>query len=253
MKKIIPLFSLALVALFACSESTTSPSQPTSTNALSSVGLASSSSTLAIACSNLASHEFCDTRDGKSYPFVVIGSQTWMAKNLNYGTKILNTVSHQSNDGVIEKYCYNDDDANCEKYGGLYQWAEAMAKASACSYTLCEDKTETSHQGICPSGWHLPTDNDWTNLSLSLGSQSGKKIKAKSPEFDGNDDYGFNALPAGVRMNEFSFLGTWGYFWTASENLSSYGWHRYLAKGMSDIGRGNDFKTEAYSVRCVQD
>jgi len=91
-----------------------------------------------------------DPRDGKNYATVQIGTQCWMAQNLNVGTRIDGTAT-QANNGTIEKYCYSDNDANCTTYGGLYQWDEMM------QYT-----TTQGVQGICPTGWHLPVDAEWT-------------------------------------------------------------------------------------------
>ncbi|MFA4924869.1 MAG: FISUMP domain-containing protein, partial [Ignavibacteriaceae bacterium] len=85
------------------------------------------------------------TYSGKVYHAVKIGSQTWLKENLDVGTMIQGTANPSDN-GTIEKYCYNNDTANCNKYGGLYQWNEAMQYI----------KTEKA-KGICPTGWHIPT------------------------------------------------------------------------------------------------
>ena len=103
-----------------------------------------------------------DLRDGLSYNTVQIGSQCWMAQNLNYGQHIL---SHDSaflhseaiNNGVIEKYCLGNDPTNCQDYGGLYDWNEMM-----------EYSTTENIQGVCPGGWYLPSDNEWNILILHL-------------------------------------------------------------------------------------
>ena len=88
-----------------------------------------------------------DYRDGQQYPTILIGSQCWLAKNLNVGIKINNGSLSPSNNGIIEKYCYNNDTNYCNTYGGLYEWNEMM------QYSLIE-----SSQGICPCGWHIPSD-----------------------------------------------------------------------------------------------
>ena len=93
-----------------------------------------------------------DTRDNKVYPTVQIGTQCWMAANLNFGLTIAGTI-HQADNCIAEKYCYNGTVANCTQYGGLYQWDELMKF----------DDTPAG-QGLCPPGWHVPTETDWTTL-----------------------------------------------------------------------------------------
>jgi hypothetical protein len=108
---------------------------------------------------------FTDTRDGKVYTTVYIGTQCWMKQNLNIGTRIAG-AGNQTNNGTIEKYCYDDNESNCDYYGGLYQWNEMM------QYT-----TTQGVKGICPKGWHLPTNNEWNVLSTFLGGSAGGKMK----------------------------------------------------------------------------
>ena len=91
------------------------------------------------------------------YDTVLIGSQCWMAENLNVGTMVSGTTT-MTNNPVIEKYCYQNLDSNCIQDGGLYQWEEAM------QYTTVEGA-----QGICPAGWHIPAESDWQTLELTLG------------------------------------------------------------------------------------
>jgi len=91
--------------------------------------------------------------DGKWYRTVLLGSQCWFAKNLNCGTMISNTVE-QTNNATVEKWCYNNDEANCTTYGGYYEWWEMM------NY----DSTTTPKKGICPSGWHIPSLDEWYTL-----------------------------------------------------------------------------------------
>jgi hypothetical protein len=93
-----------------------------------------------------------DIRDNKVYQTVQIGSQCWLASNLNYGTTIASSQDQRDN-CIPEKYCYNDNPINCTNNGGLYQWDELMQF----------DET-TADQGFCPPGWHIPTENDWNTL-----------------------------------------------------------------------------------------
>ena len=106
-------------------------------------------------------NDFIDSRDGKIYGTVQIGSQCWMSENLNIGTRINSGVIMTDND-TIEKYCYDNLEANCDTSGGLYRWDEMMQYV-----------TTDSTQGICPKGWHLPGDEEWKTLEMYLGmSQS---------------------------------------------------------------------------------
>lgn len=202
---------------------------------------------------------FEDPRDGQTYNTVQIGSQCWFAENLNIGTRI-DGANNQTDNSTIEKYCYSDDDANCTTYGGLYQWDEMM------QYVTTE-----SEQGICPDGWHLPTDGDWKTMEMELGmSQSqadavnwrgideGEKMKSTSGwnnNGNGTNSSGFNALPGGLRSSggSFLYLGNYGYWWSSTEDSGTYAWHRSLSYGYDQVGRGYDGKTYGFSVRCLKD
>lgn len=105
---------------------------------------------------------FKDPRDGKIYPTVQIGSQIWLAKNLDFKTP--------------NSWCYEDDFEYCKDYGRLYTWNDAMI--------------------ACPKGWHLPSDSEWTQLDQAIHSNASTLC---SKEWDGPDTYGFSAIPAGVR------------------------------------------------------
>ena len=138
---------------------------------------------------------FTDTRDGKVYTTMQIGAQCWMNQNLNIGTRIAGT-SNQTNKGTSKKYCYSNTEANCTTYGGLYQWDEMM------QYT-----TTAGVKGICPTGWQLPTDTEWTSLATYLGGESvaGGKMKETgithwtSPNTGATNSSGFTGLPGGYR------------------------------------------------------
>ena len=93
-----------------------------------------------------------DYRDNQTYPTVLIGTQCWMAKNMNIGTRI-DGMNNMSNTGTIEKYCTTNLETNCDVYGGLYQWSEMM-----------QYSTTPGAQGICTPGWHIPTDDEWKIL-----------------------------------------------------------------------------------------
>jgi uncharacterized protein (TIGR02145 family) len=163
---------------------------------------------------------------GGSGGTVKIGGKTWMAKNLNIAT--------------ANSQCYDNDPANCAKYGRLYTWDDAMS--------------------ACPSGWHLPSDADWTALTDAAGGESvaGTKLKSKSGwDFNGNgtDEYGFSALPGGVGLRSGSTVmaGNVGYWWSSTESSADHAWIRSMAFSDKYVDKDNSIKTMLYSVRCVQD
>ena len=192
-----------------------------------------------------------DVRDGQIYQTVQIGEQCWMAENLNIGTMI-NGSNDQTDDGTIEKYCYENSTSNCDTYGGLYQWNEMM------QYT-----TTQGVQGICPEGWHLPTDAEWTTLVDFLGGSSvaGGKMKEagyahwNSPNTGATNESGFTALPGGCRntFGYFNYLGSTAYFWSSTEDDTYVAWDRYLFYNSDNVVRYDNAKHNGYSVRCFQD
>ncbi|MBP7849510.1 MAG: hypothetical protein KA053_04480 [Lentimicrobiaceae bacterium] len=201
-----------------------------------------------------------DTRDGQIYPTVQIGTQCWMAKNLNLGT-LITATSEQMNNTTIEKYCYNDNVSNCDIYGGLYQWDEMM------DYTTTEGA-----QGICPDGWHLPTDGEWCtlttfldptvncNLTGSFGTDAGGKMKDTGTTYwntvnvGATNSSGFSALPAGYRYNGIIyFLNATAAFWSSTETYYSNGTYWYLQNNSAAVYRDILGKTLGFSVRCLLD
>ena len=103
--------------------------------------------------------------DGNIYGTIQIGSQCWMRHNINVGTTVLcngaggtSCATTPSNDNAIEKWCYNNTTSYCTTYGGFYSWAEAMQLPAICDSTDCSAQVQTPHRGICPSGFHIPTD-----------------------------------------------------------------------------------------------
>lgn len=188
---------------------------------------------------------------GEDYATVQIGGQCWMAENLNIGTMITGVTS-QANNGIVEKYCYSDNMANCSIYGGLYQWNEMM------QYTTLE-----SSQGICPTGWHLPSFLDWLILDGALPSPDKASRLADNAALwtdgplDGSPHFattGFNALPAGYRSTNGAFYSQNGFtnFWTSSEGGGTPGNSGFFFFSTEfALGTGN--KALGYSVRCVKD
>jgi uncharacterized protein (TIGR02145 family) len=169
---------------------------------------------------------FSDQRDGKTYITVKIGKQTWMAENLNYSAS--------------DSKCYGNDESNCQKYGRLYDWNTAMKS--------------------CPSGWHLPSRNEYKELDEAVGGENiaGKKLKANSGwnnNGNGTDEYGFSALPGGYSISGGSFdgVGDYGSWWSSTENYANYAYGRYMNYSYSIAFRNDYYKSRLYSVRCLKD
>ncbi len=187
-----------------------------------------------------------DSRDGQTYKTVVIGTQTWMAENLNYA--------------VDSSWCYENSADNCAKYGRLYQWASAMALPAAYNEATWGG-SDANHQGVCPAGWHIPTNAEWTTLENTVGGENvaGTALKSTSgwdEGGNGTDAYGFSALPAGNRYNYSGSFGDVGYranFWSATEYGTGYAYGRYLYYGRAHMDAGYEYKHDPFSVRCLKD
>ncbi|MCX6268182.1 MAG: hypothetical protein NTW16_12615 [Bacteroidetes bacterium] len=204
-----------------------------------------------------------DARDGKIYNTVLIGNQLWMAQNLDIGTKI-SGITGQTDNSIIEKYCYNNIDENCNIYGGLYQWGEIVQYLNGASNTASWNPVPTSNVvGICPAGWHIPSYDEMTVLITFLGGESaaGGKMKETglghwaSPNTGATNTSGLAMLGGGDRTNAGSFesLNISGNFWSASEFSPTYVVYRYLIYSSASIYPGNYYKTMGFSLRCVKD
>jgi uncharacterized protein (TIGR02145 family) len=208
------------------------------------------------------SGNFIDARDGQSYSMVQIGNQCWMAENLNIGTMI-DAGTDMTDNGILEKYCYNNTAANCDTYGGLYQWNESM-----------QYSTVTGAQGICPDTWHLPTDEEWKTLEMFIGmsqgeadsygwrgSDEGGKLKEtglshwSSPNTGATDMYAFSGLPAGYRSLSADFLHSSlrAYFFTSDASGTEQALARDLDSGNAQIFRSaSQYKNYGFSIRCIK-
>jgi uncharacterized protein (TIGR02145 family) len=206
-----------------------------------------------VVCGN----SFIDTRDGKTYPTVLIGTQCWMAKNLNIGVRIDGTVG-QTNNGIIEKSCYNDFESNCDIYGGLYWWDEFM------NYTSSSDSVPSGRQGICPSGWHIPSDVEWTILSGFLGGNqiAGKKMKETGtehwipPNKYADNSSGFTGLPGGLYSPydcHYFAIGNYAEFWTCTDIFLTHAFARDLYLGNTQLEVTYPSKINFFSGRCIKD
>jgi uncharacterized protein (TIGR02145 family) len=193
-----------------------------------------------------------DSRDGKTYKTVVIGSQTWMAENLNYADSTKTPSLKGSS------WCFNNNTANCEVAGRLYSWAAAMDSAvTGCGYGLRCALT-LPVQGVCPSGWHLPSFDEWKILFDTVGGETvaGDILKSQKDwhSDNGPDSFGFSALPAGsYGLGYFHEDGYATHFWIPDEFNDDWALNIYLARsGKSSLGNPSN-KDYGYSVRCIKD
>jgi len=202
-----------------------------------------------------------DDRDGQSYNTVQLGTQCWMAENLNIGFSL--GGGNQTDNSIIEKTCWYYEESNCNTHGGLYQWNEMM------QYVTTEGV-----QGICPHGWYLPTDDQWKVLEGNADTQfgvgdpewddfggrgydAGKRLKATTGwlENTGTDIFGFSAIPGGVRTTTQGFEG-WGttaQWWTTTEYDTEKVWNRFIGHDNDKVYRQYNVKENFYSVRCLRD
>jgi uncharacterized protein (TIGR02145 family) len=185
------------------------------------------------------------TYSGKTYNTVQIGTQCWLKENLDVGTMI-DSMANPSNNGIIEKYCYRNNPANCTTYGGLYQWNEAM------QYVTTEKA-----KGICPTGWHIPTYAELQTLGTTV-SNDGNALKAVGQGTGsgaGTNTSGFSALLAGDRSiyGYFHSLGVGTYFWSSTEYNATDAGDMFLIYNVSGVYFDIDSKVYGYSVRCAKD
>ena len=190
-----------------------------------------------------------DPRDGKIYKTVEIDGKVWMAENLNVGSMIHSSTGGINNDGYqkdttkIEKFCYNNDPKNCEIYGALYQWDAAMRFGE---YEALE--------GICPSGWHIPTQAEFKELYLyyedELGLNSGVELSLGSQS-------GFQALFSGYLIfaeRKFYDIGQAGYLWSSTINpqINHLSMGRAVYRGLLNFQEDTYQRVNGLPVRCIR-
>ncbi len=212
------------------------------------------------------------TYNGYNYPTIILGNgQEWMVHNLRTtqysdGTAIplvtdsLEWAANWKNGTTLPMMCwYNNDQSTytANNFGSLYNW-----------YAL--SPTTNGNRNVCPSGWHVPTDAEWTTFINYLdpnadgGNNSniaGGKIKStgtqywQSPNTDATNESGFSGLPGGSRFSVGAFFsaGNYGYWWSSTENATGLAWYRSLNYDYRNVGRYDDFKTNGFSVRCLRD
>jgi uncharacterized protein (TIGR02145 family) len=204
-----------------------------------------------------------DARDGQIYGTVKIGSQCWMKQNLNVGTKV-EVAAEQANNHILEKYCFNGLESNCDVYGGLYQWAEMVQYLNGATNASNWNPVPSGNiRGICPTGWHIPTDAEWTALIDTLGGywEAGGKLKEPGtvhwadPNEGATNETGFTALGAGARFYEgtYYYLRGFTYFWTATHYGQNVAWHYNLLNFAPNANRDYKMRTDGFSVRCLKD
>jgi len=195
--------------------------------------------------------------DIDNYRTKQIGTQVWMAENLDYN--------------VGNSICNEYNDAKCKIYGRLYDWATAMGLSPDCNFTSCASQIDANHRGICPEGWHIPSDTDWNVLMKFVNSScsdnstcagAGEHLKATSGwgGYEGLDTYGFAALPGG---SDSYNAGSFGYWWSSSEYDANDAFYRIVNFINGDVYYEHECYREAFphpstskkclfSVRCVQ-
>jgi len=237
-----------------------------------------------------------DSRDSQVYPTVKIGGQCWLAKNINYGTLVLG-VNEQTDDNTIEKYCYNDHEANpspatvactngqecggCDTNGGLYQWHEALQLPYSCDAVDCTAlptdpccNFATPIQGVCPTGWHVPTSVEFHILESYLTdvgqtcdanrsnvydcSSAGSKMKEAGADHwstaTSTNSSGLTVLGSGFRAlnGTFGNQGAYASLWALSINGAN-SWRQVLYHNSYSISRVSSGRGNGSSVRCLRD
>jgi len=172
------------------------------------------------------------TYEGETYQTVVIGTQTWLQRNLNYAVK--------------GSKCYKNDEANCATYGRLYDWTTAMALPNRCNSSKCASNLSAKYRGICPEGWHIPSLKDWDNL-LQYVYNSVYTLNI----------YGFSVLlggfgySSGSEFNDVGFIGKW---WSATEGVDQLAYSMEIMSSISAKTTSYNLKeNDFHSVRCLKD
>jgi uncharacterized protein (TIGR02145 family) len=208
---------------------------------------------------------FTDSRDGNVYQTVTIGNQVWMAENLKYLPEVVgpgtgsNSTPHyyvHGYDGSVVADAMTT--ANYDTYGVLYNWPAAMASSESSS------TNPSGEQGICPAGWHLPSDAEWTELTDYLGGDAAGKLKesgnahwTENTDTQATNETGFTALPGGNRdpNGNFYWINDYGFWWssTIDNDETNNAFSRMIAYNSNDVNIRSRVKDLAYSVRCVKD
>ncbi|MDR0982290.1 MAG: SUMF1/EgtB/PvdO family nonheme iron enzyme, partial [Culturomica sp.] len=227
-------------------------------------------------------NNFTDSRNSQIYPTKEIGTQCWMTKNMNIGTIVSYTdyTTHQVEG--IQKICYSNNESNCITYGGIYNWDEAVngenvgtggANVITAKNKKCAVDGSGYTQGICPDGWHIPSDGEFKTLEMYLGmtqvqadanewrgTDQGRQLKSTSSLWAsgaGTNSSGWSGLPGGYRSysgGTFDYVGAYGHWWSSSEYTTTFGaaWIRHLSTGGATVLRVSGTNSYGYSVRCLK-
>jgi len=211
--------------------------------------------------------------DGNTYNTLQLGTQCWMKENLKTtkysdGTSI--TLGTSSSTAVAYRYNPSDNAANVATYGYLYNWKAVMRNSNSSS------ANPSGVQGICPTGWHVPSDAEWTQLTTWVSSQSAYQCGGSSTNIakalastsgwtsstetcapgndpSSNNETGFGVVPAGGYFGVYDFFGTNAFFWSATQFKSSFAYRRYLYYNHAAVASNNYDKATGFSVRCLRD
>jgi uncharacterized protein (TIGR02145 family) len=192
---------------------------------------------------------------GNVYDTVHIGTQVWLKQNLkttkySNGDAITNVTNNATWAALkAPAYCdYNNEPDSSVIYGRLYNY-----------YTVADTNTHK----LCPTGWHVPADAEWTTLTTYLEGESvaGSKLKEAglahwtTPNTDATNETGFTALPGGIRYDNgaFNYVGRYGSWWSSSENNTTSAWYRYMYYNNSNVYRYSNNKELGFSARCLRD
>ena len=215
-----------------------------------------------------SANTFTDTRDNHVYKYISVGEQVWMAENLAYLPEVAGPATNSLTSPYYYVYGYNGTDVATAKatnnfitYGVIYNWPAAMAGSAS------SNANPSGVQGVCPAGWHLPSDAEWEELKtwLTNNGHSGtegtalKTTTGWDSDGNGTDSYGFSGLPGGFRnyTGQFLSIGLYGCFWSATEYINQYEpdivWYWPLRYNATSFNRDYYGKDYAFSVRCVKD
>lgn len=198
--------------------------------------------------------EITDERDGQVYKTVKIGSQTWMAENLNFEYKIKKESTDEERSYGVS--CNKDD---CKVYGRYYTWAAAMDSAGVYSTSGkgCGDGVTCSPnlpvRGVCPEGWHLPDTTEWRTLYKTVGKDATVQSMGVAAWVYATNEFGFSSLPAGFKNNGFYSVGSLAIFWSAAEKNLPVATSWKVGTNSDYNYGGSGYKHEYYSIRCLKD
>ncbi|MDD5178838.1 MAG: FISUMP domain-containing protein [Candidatus Gracilibacteria bacterium] len=191
------------------------------------------------------------TDGGYTYNTVQIGTQCWLKQNIKKGSMLASAATMPTNNSTVEKWCYDNTSATCDSEGGLYTWDEAMGYS-----------TTAGSQGICPTGWHIPTDAQQHTLDsyLATGTCDANRSNAWDCDPAGTKlkvggTSGFEGILTGSRgtVSTFSNRGTDTGYWSSTQADASTAWYRYLHSSLTTVNRYPNTKASGFSIRCLMD